>query len=493
MRVLVTGATGYIGGRLIPRLIERGHGVRILVRDPRRIAGRPWFERVEVAQADLMDSRGLRDALDGMDAAYYLVHSMYAHGSFVDLDRRAARNFIEAAGGIRQVIYLGGLLPQGPRLSAHLSSRAEVGAMLREHLPALEFRAGPVIGAGSGSFEMLRYLTERLPLMITPRWVSNEVQPIAIEDVLAYLLLGLERSATGIVEIGGERLTFRKMMEEYAAVRGLKRTIVPVPVLAPALAARWVGLITPIPNRLAVPLIQGVISPVVADTTRAEHLFPEVRPIRYREAVRMALDHTLAGRVETRWSSALGGGPAYEVSDWEGLIREVRSLHVAAPPEQVFRVFTSLGGDRGWLVWNWAWRLRGWFDRISGGPGLRRGRRDPRELLAGEAVDFWRVEEIDPPRLLRLRAEMRMPGKAWLQWEAQAEAGGTRLVQTAGFEPDALAGWAYWWGLYPIHRLVFSDLVRAIAREALKAAQQMEPAPGSPEGRAVGGPGAGKP
>lgn len=466
MRVLVTGATGYIGGRLIPRLLDRGHTVRALVRDPRRIAGRSWFVRVEVARGDLMQPDGLRAALAGVDAAYYLVHSMYARGSFVDLDRRAAINFVDAARGLRQVIYLGGLLPGGARVSTHLASRAEVGDVLRRHLPALELRAGPVIGAGSGSFEMLRYLTERLPVMITPRWVSNEVQPIAIEDVLAYLLMGLERGVTGVVEIGGERLTFRQMMEKYAAVRGLKRTIVPLPVLAPALAARWVGLITPIPNRLAVPLVQGVVSPVVADTTRAETLFPEVRPMRYRQAVEMALDRTLAGLIETRWSGALGDGPTREVSDWEGLIREVRSLRVAASPEAVFRVLSSLGGERGWLAWNWAWRLRGGLDRMIGGPGLRRGRRDPQELLVGEAVDFWRVEALEAPRLLRLRAEMRLPGKAWLQWQVAPNGDGARLIQTAGFEPTALFGLAYWWGIYPIHRLIFSDLVRAIAREA---------------------------
>jgi len=466
MRVLVTGATGYIGGRLIPRLLERGHTVRVLARDPRRLAGRPWYERVEVVRGDLTEPHGLRDALAGVDAAYYLVHSMYAHGSFVDLDRRAARNFIDAAQGLRQVVYLGGLLPRGPRVSTHLASRAEVGALLRQHLPTLELRAGPVIGAGSGSFEMLRYLTERLPLMITPRWVKNEVQPIAIEDVLAYLLLGLERGVSGIVEIGGERLTFRRMMEAYAAVRGLKRTIIPVPVLAPALAARWVGLITPIPNRLAVPLVQGVVSPIIGDTTRARALFPEVRPMDYRQAVALALDRTLSGQVETRWSSALGGGPTYEVTDWEGLIREVRTLQVAAPAGRVFQMFSSLGGDRGWLAWNGAWQLRGWLDRMIGGPGLRRGRRDPRELLVGEAVDFWRVEAVDPPRLLRLRAEMRLPGKAWLQWEARGDGAGTLLVQTAGFEPKALAGWLYWWGLYPMHRLIFSGLIRAIARKA---------------------------
>ncbi len=476
MRVLVTGATGYIGGRLVPRLLDQGHQVRVLVRDPRRVAGRRWRDRVEVAPGDLMDPESLVRATGGVDAAYYLVHSMYASGPFADLDRAAALNFVRACEHVEHVTYLGGLLPEGPRVSTHLASRAEVGEILREHLPTLELRAGPVIGSGSASFEMVRYLTERLPIMITPKWVSNAVQPVAVQDVLNYLVKGLERRITGIVEIGGERLTFRQMMDGYAAVRGLRRTILPVPVLAPGLAARWVGLITPIPNRLAVPLVQGVITPVVADTSRARELFPDIDPLPYRRAVERALDRTLAGRVETRWSGALGSGPTYEVSDWEGMIREVRTLHVDASPERVFATFSRLGGDVGWGTWNWAWQLRGGLDRIVGGPGLRRGRRDPQELLPGEAVDFWRVEAIEEGRLLRLRAEMRLPGKAWLQWEVRPDAEGARLIQTAGFEPTALFGLIYWWALYPVHRLIFSDLVRVIARDAERDDVREDPA-----------------
>ena len=470
MRVLVTGATGYIGGRLIPRLLEQGHTIRAMVRDPRRLGGRPWQHQVEIVRGDLLEPDEIKSALAGVDAAYYLVHSMYAPGSFVDLDRRATENFIRAAKHIKLVIYLGGLLPTGSRASNHLASRAEVGRLLRENLPCAEFRAGPVIGAGSGSFEMLRYLTERLPVMITPRWVDNEVQPIGIEDVIEYLLQGLAQSARGVFEIGADRVTFRRMMEEYAAVRGLRRTIIPVPVLAPTLAARWVGLITPIPNRLAVPLIEGVVSPVVADTERARIAFPTIRPIPYRKAVELALDRTLAGKIETRWSGALGGGPTYEITDREGLIREVRTRWVAAPAERVFAVFSGLGGERGWLSWNWAWRFRGALDRVFGGPGLRRGRRDPRILLQGEAVDFWRVEAVEQAQLLRLRAEMRLPGRGWLQWEVHTEGEGSRLHQIAAFEPDGLHGWMYWWSLYPAHRLIFNGMIRAIDREATRPA-----------------------
>jgi len=282
----------------------------------------------------------------------------------------------------------------------------------------------------------------------------------------------------GVVEVGGDALSFKRMMEIYAEVRGLKRVIVPVPVLAPGLAARWVGLVTPIPNRLAVPIIEGVVHPLVADTAKARSLFPTVEPLSYRQAVEEALGAIERGEVETRWSGALGRASTVELSDREGLIREVRTVHVEASPHAVFETFSGLGGDRGWLFWNWAWWLRGLVDRVTGGPGLRRGRRHPRELLAGEALDFWRVEAVEPPRLLRLRAEMKLPGRAWLQWEAVADGNGTRLVQTALFAPVGLAGALYWNLLYPAHRMIFSGLVRAIAREATTGTTRVAPAPG---------------
>jgi len=466
MRILVTGATGYIGGRLIPVLLERGHEIRVLVRDPARIAGRPWETRVEIVGGDILRPATLPPALDGVDAAYYLVHSMYAGRRFEDLDRRAARHFAEAARGVGKVIYLGGILPAGPKVSSHLRSRAEVGTILQSEVPTTEFRAGPIIGSGSASFEMVRYLTERLPVMIAPIWIRNEVMPISIEDILRYLPAALDRDALGVVEIGAERLPFRRLLEVYAEVRGYRRTIIPVPVLTPTLAALWVGLVTPIPNRLAVPLIQGVVRPVVADTGRARETFPDIEPVSYRRAVEIALAKIQECRVETRWSGSLAGAPAYEVSDREGVFREVRNVHVGARPEDVFAVFTALGGDRGWLAWDWAWRIRGLIDRLAGGPGLRRGRRDPEELLCGEAVDFWRVEGVSPPTGLRLRAEMRLPGVAWLEWEAEPEGDGTRLTQTASFEPRGLAGALYWWSLYPLHRILFADLTRAVARTA---------------------------
>lgn len=469
MIVLVTGATGYIGGRLVPKLLERGSSVRVLVRDPERIKGHPWASRVEVVEGDLVRDQSLRRACDKVDAAFYLVHSMYAGSDFSVRDRTAARNFTEAARDVPHTIYLGGLLPPGSDISEHLRSRTEVGAILRAALPTTEFRAGPIIGSGSASFEMVRYLTERLPAMIAPRWILNDVQPIAVRDVLAYLLAALDRQPLGVVEIGADRLSFKRMMEVYANVRGLKRIIRPVPVLAPRLAARWVGLVTPIPNTLAVPLVEGVVHPVVANTAVAQAEFPNIAPIPYRKAVEFALGKIQQQDIETRWSGALGPEASYELSDREGLVREVRSVHVAAPPEIVYQTFASLGGERGWLVWEWAWELRGLLDRLVGGPGLRRGRRNPRELLPGEAVDFWRVESAEPPRRLRLRAEMKVPGRAWLEFATAPEQNGTRLTQTALFAPKGLAGVLYWYLLYPVHRLIFSGLVRAVGRAAERA------------------------
>ncbi len=470
MKVLVTGATGYVGGRLVPRLLEHGHDVRVMVRDPARVAGRSWAGQVEIVRGDIEDASTLGPVLEGVEAAYYLIHLMDSGHGFVQRDRAAAQNFVAAAGHLRQVIYLGGLLPEGKGVSNHLASRAEVGKILRDGLPTVEFRAGPVIGSGSASFEMVRYLTERLPAMVAPKWILNDVQPIAVRDILRYLLLGLERGSAGIYNVGTEPMSFKAMMQVFAEVRGLKRLIVPVPVLAPKLAALWVGLVTPISNRLAVPLIEGVVHPVVADSSRARADFPEVEPIPYREAVALALRSTEANAVSTRWSSALGNAPAFELSQSQGLIRETRSRVTAAGPEATYRAFSSLGGDRGWLFWNWAWAFRGLLDQLVGGPGLRRGRRHPSRLEPGDALDFWRVEQVDPPKLLRLRAEMKVPGRAWLQFEAIPEGSGTRLVQTALFEPIGLGGQLYWNALYPIHRIMFSGMVSRVAKLAERGA-----------------------
>ena len=476
MRVLVTGATGYVGGRLVEKLLDQGHEVSVLVRDLGRAAGRTWRSSVNLIEGDLLIKESLEGFLDDIDVAYYLVHSMYSNEGFAAKDRQAAANFVEHAGGLKHLIYLGGILPKSLKdevRSEHLRSRAEIGEILRNNCPTTEFRAGPVIGGGSASFEMVRYLTERLPVMLAPQWILNEVRPISIRDALNYLLKALTfHKPLGVIDIGTDPLTFIQMMRQYAEVRGLPRVIVPVPVLAPRLAALWVGLVTPISNRLAIPLIEGIVQSVVGNTDRARDLFPGIAPMSYKESVSRALELTEVGEVETRWSVTTGSTvKPVRLEDREGLVREVRTRLVETDPEDVFLAFSSLGGAKGWLVWDWAWRLRGLIDQFLGGPGLRRGRRDPVHLLPGEAFDFWRVEEYQPPLVLRLRAEMKVPGKAWLQFEAVPEGKGTRLIQTAFFAPTGFFGWLYWYGIYPLHSRIFSDLVGAVAREALLVGQ----------------------
>lgn len=477
MKILLTGVTGYVGGRLVPRLLEKGHSVRALSRNPKRVSNRSWSKRIEIVHGDLLDPASLEGVFRGVDAAYYLVHSMGSGPDFARRDRAAARHFVEAARGVTRVIYLGGLDPENESTSEHLGSRAEVGEILREGLPTLELRAGPVIGSGSASFEMVRYLTERLPVMIAPAWVENTIQPISIRDTLGYLVHALDREETGVVEIGADRLTFRGMMEVYAEARDLRRWIVPVGVLAPRLAARWVGLVTPLPNRLAVPLVEGILTDLVADTTRARALFPEIDPMDYRTAVDLALRRIDALDVRTRWTGALGSMPDFELESREGLVREERTRLVEASSEEVFHAFSSLGGEVGWPAWRWTWAFRGLLDRLAGGPGLRRGRRHPTELGVGEALDFWRVEACEPPRLLRLRAEMRLPGRGWLQWENEPRGEGrTLLRQTAVFAPRGLTGTLYWYALYPFHRPIFSRLIQWIARRSEQGVESLEPA-----------------
>jgi uncharacterized protein YbjT (DUF2867 family) len=481
--VLITGATGYIGGRLVPRLLEKGYRVRCLVRDPNRLQGRPWEDSVEIIAGDVLQPDSLRDAMQGVWAAYYLVHSMGGGSNFHQTDLTAARNFgrVSRENGVQRIIYLGGLADPAEKLSEHLHSRQQTGEILRRcGVPLTEFRAGVIVGSGSLSFEMIRYLTERLPAMICPRWVYTRTQPIGIRDVITYLLQTLEvpESTGQIVEIGGaEVVTYGEMMMIYAEVRGLKRWMVPVPVLTPRLSSYWVNFVTPIPASIARPLIEGLRNENIVNDSSAQVLFPDIKPVGYRASVELALSRLQASSVETIWSGALstsqGPVPPVILATQEGMILEHRQRIIPADEADVFNTFMGLGGQRGWLYMNWAWEIRGFIDRMLGGVGLRRGRRDPDELHVGEALDFWRVEAVEPGRLLRLRAEMKVPGKAWLQFKVTPhEEGGALLAQTAFFAPKGLFGWLYWYGLYPIHGLIFSGLIDQIVKRAVKQNNQ---------------------
>jgi uncharacterized protein YbjT (DUF2867 family) len=477
MRILLTGATGYIGGRLAPLLLAGGNSVRCLVRDAARLRDRPWASQVEIVEGDLFAPVTLPAALRGVETAYYLVHAMASGGDFRAHDLQAAGAFGQAAAdaGVGRIVYLGGLGDPDADLSEHLRSRQETGsALAAAGVPVTEFRAAVVVGAGSLGFEMIRYLTERLPVMICPRWVYTRVQPIAVDDALAYLIAALELppDSSGVVEIGGADVrTYGSMMTGYAAVRGLRRRLIAVPVLTPLLSSYWVHFVTPIPDDIARPLIEGLRSEVVVRDDAARRVFPDIHPVDYETAVRRALRTLDEGRVETAWSDALGSSQGDErpvvLTTAAGFQLERRETEVQAPPERVFAVVCGIGGRRGYPFWNWSWRLRGGVDRLVGGVGLRRGRRDPDTLRVGDVLDFWRVEELVPNRLLRLRAEMRTAGGAWLQFECEPDGGGdTKLVQTAYFAPHGLAGHLYWYGLYPVHKVIFSGTIRRLAEAA---------------------------
>ncbi len=474
MRILVVGASGYIGGRLTTLLGARDVDLVLMSRDTRPLAAR--FPDIPVVAADLLDPATLPDALEGVDVAYYLAHSMGAgEQGFAERDRRAARNFAQAAkrAGVGRIVYLGGLGDDEAGLSHHLASRHETGAELAAHgVPVTEFRAAVIIGSGSASFEILRHLTERLPVMITPRWVGTHCQPIGIRDVLDYLVGVLDHpDVTGVVEIGGpDVLSYGDMMRTYARLRGLRRLMIPVPVLTPRLSSYWVSLVSPVPSGIARPLIEGLRNEVVVRDPGPAAAFG-LAPLPYAEALQRAIDRTDRHDVESTWFDALAD-PAKvsltSMSSREGMIVERRARNVAASPERVFAEVERLGGDVGWPYGNVLWRVRGLMDRAVGGVGMRLGRRDPDRVRVGDAVDFWRVEEVRRPELLRLRAEMKVPGRAWLQYEVTSLDGGarSRLVQTAFFEPKGLPGLAYWYALYPIHGLIFRGNVRILADRA---------------------------
>ena len=473
-RVLVTGATGYIGGRLVPRLLARGLPVRCAARDIHRLEGYNW-PGVELVAGDLEDPVATAKALAGIDVAYYLVHSMAAGHAFRERDRHMALGFGEAAAkaGVKRIIYLGGLGDPEKVHSKHLVSRQEVGRCLSAcGVPVIEFRAAVIVGSGSASFEIIRHLVELLPVMIAPTWVNTRCQPIGIRSVLEYLEESLDHpSANGIYEIGGaDILSYRDMMVQYAQIRGLRRFIYSFPVPWPQLSSRWIDLLTPVPHRIVQPLVESLRTEVVVRDNRASETF-RVAPTGYSEAVRRALTRLAIDYIETTWASSLSSltqdQPESDLLDsHEGMLLDRRRRRTTASPERVFEAICSLGGERGWPAGNFLWQLRGTMDRFLGGVGMRRGRRHPRELRVGDPLDFWRVEALEEPHLLRLRAEMKLPGRAWLQFEVLPEPGGARVEQTAFFEPHGVLGYLYWYSVLPFHRFVFPGLINALKQQA---------------------------
>jgi uncharacterized protein YbjT (DUF2867 family) len=480
-RILLTGATGYVGGRLLPLLEARGHKVRCLARRPEHLRTRIGPD-TEVVRGDVLDRASLDVALSGVDVAYYLVHSMESSEDFGDTDRKAAALFSQACrlAGVRRIIYLGGL-GEGPDLSDHLRSRQEVGRILGESgVPTIEFRASVVIGSGSFSFEMLRALVEKLPVMITPSWVRTHAQPISIEDLLAYLLGALDLPLDGgrVFEIGGSSVvSYGEIMQEYGRRRGLRRVMIPVPVLTPYLSSLWLGLVTPVYARVGRHLVDGLRNTTVVRDHSALREF-DLKPRGIGEAIDRALANEDREFAQTRWSDALSATSPQR--SWAGVrfgsrIVDSRSLCVPCSPAAAFRPIRRIGGTVGWYYADWLWRLRGFLDLLVGGAGIRRGRRDPETPSAGDTVDFWRVESYEPDRLLALNAEMKLPGRAWLQFEVEPLAdGGSRIRQTAIFDPVGLFGLLYWYGLYPLHVVVFRGMLRGIAQAALAASADTE-------------------
>ena len=487
--ILVTGATGYVGGRLVPRLLQANYPVRVLVRgSAARLEGRSWKNQVEIVVGDVLEPVALAEAMSDIDAAYYLVRRMVGRSDICERNVRAATNFAKCAAeaGVEDIIFLGGLGDTDREPSEFLRSRRQTGDTLRQFdIPVTEFHAGMVVGCGSLTFEMIRNLTERLPIMVAPRWVYTRSQPIAVRDVLNYLISTLKTPASRgkIIEIGGpDILTYADMMMTYARIRGLRRMIIRVPVLTPRLSSYWVHWITPVSSNAVIPLIEGLRSQLIVHDQLAKSLFPDIEPTGFETALRGALERTEHGEIETLWSdafaSSLGDIKPVNLSEEHGMLLERRHKRVDAKPAAVFRAFCSLGGERGWPPYNWLWQVRGALDRLVGGVGIRRGRRHPDDLRPGEALDFWRVERVERDHLLRLRAEMKMPGEGWLQFEANCRNDGrTDLIQTAYFASKGISGLLYWYSLYPLHGLIFSRMIGAIAQRAIEYSRSSFPNP----------------
>ena len=478
-KVLVTGATGYIGGRLIRELLSHDYQVRVLVRNQDKLHDYPWRDQVEVVEGDALDLKALKLALDGVDLAYYLLHALMTEKNFEEQEANLARAFgsIAKKSGVKRIVYLGGMTSPDDSLSPHMASRVETGEILRASgVPVIELRAGVVIGSGSASFEMLRHLTERLPIMVTPKWLKNRIQPIAIRDVLRYLIgsATINPKITRDFDIGGpEVFTYMEMMHRYAEAAGLRRRIIiPLPVLTPKLASGWIGLVTPVPVTLAKRLVQSLKHEVVARNDDIRKFVPDAPGgmTNFKTAVELALTRVKDLEVETRWSNATTPGthtePLPTDPDWAGgsLYEDLRRYTSEDSQEIVWKRIEAIGGNNGYSTATWAWELRGLMDRLIGGVGLRRGRRDPNTLMEGEALDFWRVEKIDRPQLLRLRAEMKLPGLAWLEFKTSVLPDGKTLIeQRAYYHPKGLFGILYWAAVFPMHGIVFPSMAKKMA------------------------------
>ena len=475
---LVTGATGYVGGRLVTALLEQGYRVRVLVRNASRISLHPWVNQVEIVDGDAENPDVLNAALEGVDVAYYLIHSLMMKSDFEESEIELAKKFAAAAKLQKtgRIVYLGGIINDDEKLSPHMNARNQTGEILRNSkVPTIEFRAGVVIGSGSASFEMLRYLTERLPIMTTPKWVQNRIQPIAIRDLLHYLVgaIKVPKDITGAFDIGGpDVFSYAEMMQQYAEAAGLRRRIIiPVPVLSPGLSSGWVGLVTPVPFTLAKRLVESLKHEVVVHPSTINELIPPPAEglTHFKRAASLALGKVKNANVETRWSDAsVPGTPSEPLPtdpDWAGgsLYTDIREAQSPDDVATVWKRIESIGGANGYSTASWAWELRGLADKLVGGVGLRRGRRDPNHLVIGDAVDFWRVEELIPEKLLRLRAEMKMPGLAWLEFRLEANENGTKVTQIATYAPKGLLGHLYWWSVFPMHGIVFPSMVRSAA------------------------------
>jgi len=478
---LVTGASGYVGGRLVRDLVTEGKKVRLFVRDPKKILDQPWATSVEVVKGTATSREDLDRALVGVHTAYYLLHSINVATDFEDVEAQMAKGFAEAseAAHVKQIIYLGGIANDENR-SRHLTSRMNTGTNLAStSVPVLELRAGIIIGSGSASFEMLRHLTHRLPIMTTPKWVSNRTQPIAIRDVLYYLrnAANLQSPVNRICDIGGpEVISYAIMMQKFAQISGLrKRLIIQIPVLTPKLSSLWIGFVTPVPTSLARPLVESLISEVVADPRKSiDDLIPIPAEglLTVAQAIQLALNRTAENHVDTRWSDAAYPTAPWQKAqgdpDWAGelILKDHREIKTDADLEKIWEQIEGIGGEHGWFGAGWLWYLRGLLDRLVGGVGLRRGRRDPSHLRTGDSLDFWRVEEIEHGKKLRLYAEMVLPGKAWLEFNLSEKDGKTVLTQDAIFEPHGLGGQLYWYVVAPFHFFIFPVMIKNIVKAA---------------------------